>query len=190
MIKRICILLLLAIAGTSQAAEVRGVNVPESVQVGAATLVLNGAGLRTRLMFKVYVGALYLPEKKGDAPAILGLKGSKRVALHMLRDLSAEQLSHALDEGLAANLTAAEQEKFHAEFDALHATMNAVGNAKEKSVITIDYLAESGATRVAIDGAAKGTPIPGEDFYRALLKIWLGDKPVDADLKAGLLGKG
>jgi len=30
--------------------------------------------------------------------------------------------------------------------------------------------------------------IEGEDFYRALLRIWLGDKPVQEDLKKALLG--
>jgi len=33
-------------------------------------------------------------------------------------------------------------------------------------------------------------PIPGADFYRALLKIWLGEPPVDAVLKKALLGSG
>jgi hypothetical protein len=45
-------------------------------------------------------------------------------------------------------------------------------------------------THVLVNGAAKGKPIPDEGFYRAILKIWLGDKPADADLKRGLLGQG
>jgi hypothetical protein len=43
---------------------------------------------------------------------------------------------------------------------------------------------------VLVDGAPKGKPIAGDDFYRGLLRIWLGDKPVDADLKKGMLGQG
>jgi len=41
---------------------------------------------------------------------------------------------------------------------------------------------------VAIDGKPAGEPIQGEDFYRALLRIWLGDQPVQEDLKKALLG--
>lgn len=181
--------LLAMAAWQAQAVEVAGVKPPDTVKLGNADLQLNGAGLRTRFFVKVYVGALYLPEKKSAAADVLAAKGAKRMALYLLRDLSAEQLTGALDEGLAANLSAAEREKFKPEIDALHATMAAVGNAKEKSVITIDYLPESSAMRIALDGAAKGAPIAGEEFCRALLKVWLGDKPVDGDLKAGLLGQ-
>jgi long-chain acyl-CoA synthetase len=38
-----------------------------------------------------------------------------------------------------------------------------------------------------VNGAAKGT-IPGDAFNVALTRIWLGDKPVQADLKKALLG--
>ena len=39
-----------------------------------------------------------------------------------------------------------------------------------------------------VNGKPAGKPISGEDFYRALLRIWLGDKPVQEDLKKSLLG--
>jgi hypothetical protein len=65
--------------------------------------------------------------------------------------------------------------------------MREVGSATEKTVITLDFLPDAG-TQVTVNGVSKGKPIPGEDFYGALLKIWLGDKPVDADLKKAMLG--
>lgn len=183
-----CFAVMLA-AGAAQAVELAGVQVPDSVRLGAADLVLNGVGIRTRAIFKVYVGALYLTERKSAAPDVLALKGPKRVALHILRDLSADQLSGALTEGLAANLPEAEREKLAPQVAELTRTMEAVGAVKEKNVVTIDYLPDVG-TRVALDGAPRGKPIAGEDFYRALLRIWLGDKPVDRGLKAGMLGQG
>ena len=67
--------------------------------------------------------------------------------------------------------------------------MTALGQAKSGEVIALDFVPDSG-TRVLVNGAAKGKPIPDEGFYRAILKVWLGDKPVDADLKRGLLGQG
>ena len=60
---------------------------------------------------------------------------------------------------------------------------------KEKMAITLDFLPRSG-TQISVDGAERGKPIPGEDFYAALLRIWLGDKPVDASLKKAMLGQG
>ena len=169
------------------AAEVNGVQVPDTVKLGGADLVLNGAGLRTRAVFKVYVGALYMTEKKTAAADALNQKGPKRVALFMLRDLSVDQLSGALSDGLNDNLSDAEREKFKPQIEELKATMEAVGAAKEKSIVTLDFAPDTGL-RIALNGAPRGKPIAGEDFYRALLKIWLGDKPVDRALKAGMLG--
>lgn len=174
------------VATTAGALEVNGVQVPDSVKLGPVDLVLNGAGLRTRAIFKVYVGALYLPEKKSAAGDVLAQKGPKRVALHLLRDLTAEQVAGALD-NMGDNLSEAEREKLKPQIAELKATMEAVGAGKEKSIITIDYLPGAG-TRVALDGAQKGKTIAGDDLYPALLKIWLGDKPVDRELKSGMLG--
>jgi hypothetical protein len=171
------------------AAEVAGVKVEERVKLGSSELQLNGAGVRTRVFFKVYVGALYLPERKSGAADVLALKGAKRVSMTLLRDLGAKQLTDALEEGVRANHSEAEIASLKERLDALVAVMNEIGSAKDKTVITLDFLPESG-TRVTVDGAARGKPVPGEDFYVALLKIWLGDNPVDANLKKAMLGQG
>jgi hypothetical protein len=183
-----CAVLMMALWVTqAQALEVGGVKVPDSANLSGAELVLNGAGIRTRAVFKVYVGALYLTERKSAAADAIAARGPKRIALHMLRDLSADQLSSALNDGLADNLQEAERIRFKSQIEELKSTMEAVGSAAEKSVVTIDLLPE-GVTRVAIDGAPRGRLIRGEEFYQALLKIWLGDKPVDRSLKSAMLG--
>ncbi len=179
---------MLFLAFSAQSAEVGGVQIPEGVNVGGSELKLNGAGIRTRAVFKVYVGALYLTERKSAAAEAMAARGPKRIALVMLRDLSADQLGGALNDGLVANLTEAELARFKPQIDDLKATMEAVGAAKEKSIVTIDFLPDAGM-RVAIDGAPRGKAIAGEDFYRALMKIWLGEKPVDRSLKAAMLGQ-
>jgi len=171
------------------AAEVAGVRVEERVRLGATELQLNGAGIRTRIVFKVYVGALYLPEAKSDAADVIALKGPKRVSMTLLRDLTAHQLTDALEDGIRANHSPAEFAALKERVDALAAVMSEIGSAKEKTVIALDFLPESG-TRITVDSTAHGKPIPGEDFYAALLRIWLGDKPVDADLKRAMLGQG
>lgn len=174
----------------SQAAEVAGVKLEDRLRLapGGPELVLNGAGIRTRVFFKVYVAGLYLAEKKGTPNEVIALPGQKRVSMTMLRDLSAQQLSDALVEGIRNNSNAAEQEALKGRIDELVAIMNAIGEAKTGDRIQLDFLPDSG-TRVVLNGEPRGKPIAGEDFYRALLKIWLGDKPVDGDLKQGMLGR-
>ncbi|HUN67524.1 MAG TPA: chalcone isomerase family protein, partial [Burkholderiales bacterium] len=69
----------------------------------------------------------------------------------------------------------------------LVAIMAEMKEAKKGMRITLDWLPGAG-TAVTVDGKAAGLPIQGEDFYRALLRIWLGDNPVQSDLKKALLG--
>jgi hypothetical protein len=171
------------------AAEIAGVTVEERVRLGAAELRLNGAGIRTRIVFKVYVGALYLQEKKSAAGDVLALKGAKRVSMTMLRDLTANQLTDALMEGIRANHSESELAALKGRVDTLAALMREIGSAKERTVITLDFLPDAG-TQVTVNGAPRGKPLLGEDFYSALLRIWLGDKPVDADLKKAMLRGG
>jgi hypothetical protein len=167
------------------ALEVAGVKLSDKARVGAGELVLNGAGIRTRAIFKVYVGALYLTEKKSAAAEVLAQKGAKRVALTLLRDLSAQQLNEALENGIQANNSAAEIEAIKPRVAEL---LSLFTDGKAGDVILLDFLPDSG-TVVSVNAAARGKPIPGEDLYRALLRIWLGDKPVDGDLKKGMLGQ-
>ncbi len=168
----------------ASAIEVAGVKVADKARVGAAELVLNGAGIRTRVIFKVYVGALYLTEKTAAVADVLAQKGAKRVALTLLRDLSAQQLNEAFEKGIHANNSAAEIEAMKPRIAEL---LSLFTGGKEGDVILLDFLPESG-TVVTLNGVAKGKPIPGEDLYRALLRIWLGEKPVDDDLKKAMLG--
>lgn len=173
-----------AFAAVAQAAEVGGVNLPDKASVGAQELVLNGAGVRTRAFFKVYVGSLYLPAKATTAAAVLD-KGPRRIQLNLLRDLSADQLVGALLDGLKDNNTPAELAAVQAQSDQLVTIMKSLGDVKEKDVVTLDFV--DGATKIALNGAAKGA-IPGEAFNRALTKVWIGDKPAQADLKKAMLG--
>jgi len=185
MMKRLLASVVLLWALPAHALEVAGVNVADKVTVGAGELALNGAGIRTRAIFKVYVAALYLAERKSGAAEALALPGAKRVAITLLRDLSAQQLIEAFDDGIKANSSAAELEALKARVAEL---LSLFADAKKGDVILLDYLPGTG-TGVSLNGAPKGKPIQGDDLYRAVLRIWLGDRPVDGDLKKGMLGQ-
>ena len=169
-----------------QAADVSGGHLMDSVHLGGRDLVLNGAGLRTKLFFKVYVAALYLSEKQTAANAIIADENPQRVALHMLRNLSDEQLLNSFNEAIAANHTKAEMTILEAPLKQMTEIFHHVKETKVGDVITLDYLPGSG-TQISLNGTAHGT-IAGDIFHRALLKIWLGENPAQDTLKLKLLG--
>jgi hypothetical protein len=184
--KKLVLVLLAFAAGGAAAADVEGVRLEDKTQVESRELVLNGAGLRKRFIFKVYVMGLYLPEKKTDAAGVIQLPGPKRAAIHMLRNVSAEQFTEALVEGLRANHSEADFRKLEPKVKELADVMAEVGEAKKGMAIALDWTGSE--TRLLVDGKPAGKPIAGEDFYRALLRIWLGEHPVQDDLKKALLG--
>ena len=182
------LLLLLTLSFPAFAAEIAGVRIEEKEKLASAELTLNGAGLRKRAFFQVYAIGLYLPEKKSVVTEVMAATGPKRVAIHMLRDVDADQFSGALADGIKDNHNEAEAKALEPRVKQLAATMMEMKEAKKGMRITLDWLPAAG-TQVTVEGKPAGAPIPGEDFYRALLRIWLGDKPVQDDLKKALLGE-
>lgn len=179
---------MLAASLTVDAAEVAGVRIDDKATVGGRELLLNGAGMRTRLIIKVYVGALYLPQKASTAQAALEKDEPRRMSLTLQRDVNYEQLLEAMRAGLAENNSQADLDAIKPQINEFVKIFASVGEAKAGQVIWIDYLPEAG-TRVALDGSAKGT-IMGQAFNRALMKVWLGDNPVQESLKKAMLGSG
>ncbi|MDE1545240.1 chalcone isomerase family protein [Dechloromonas agitata] len=175
---------LMAVPGL-HAAEVAGVRVADSVKVGNNELVLNGAGLRSKLFIKVYVGALYVGQKAATPAAIYDSATPRRMVLRLLRDLDADSLHSALDEGLRNNHTPAELSEMQAQAEQLAGIMKAIGKVREGDTISIDFSSEG--VVVSQNGEVRGK-VAGAGFAKALLKVWLGEKPADASLKKALLG--
>lgn len=187
MMKKILLATLLLLSVQAQAADVSWVKLPDTVYLGSRDLVLNGAGVRSKFFLDLYIAALYLTEKKSSAEAVLTDGGEKRVALHLLRDISADHLFSAFNKALADNHTPAELAGLDAAIKQFGAIFIAMNEVKKGDVITLDYQASRG-TQVSVNGVLKGT-IAGAAFNTALLKIWLGDKPAQDDLKLKLLGR-
>lgn len=182
------ITLLLAVfllfTGASRAVEVEGVDVPESVKVDGDTLQLNGVGVRTKFFFDIYIGALYLPAKVTTYPEVLEIPGPKQVSMIFLYDeVAREKLTAAWDEGFENNLSntevAALQERIE-KFNDMFVT------AHEGDVYIFTFHAD-GTTSIVLNGRDIGR-IAGDDFQKALLLVWLGERPADRGLKEGMLG--
>ncbi len=181
---------LYAVGPAAHAAEVEGVRLDDRIYIaqGVPELVLNGAGVRRKLIVvKVYVAALYLTRKMTASDAVLSDPGAKRIALHILQEeITAEQFISALNDGLAANNQPPELAPLETRIRDLAAMMRQVDHINQGGAVLLDYLPGIG-TRVTVNGVTRIT-IPGADFNRALLRIWLGGTPVDGRLKRALLG--
>lgn len=162
------------------------VTVPDSVTIVGTDvpLQLNGMGYRTKLFFKIYVGALYTESKVNSRDAVQALKGPKRVLMHMTYDeVSHEKMADAWEEGFKDNASDEQMDKLESR---LKTFISFFPDLKKGNVVLLDYIPASG-TRITIDAIEKGV-IAGADFYSALLDVWLGKEPADEDLKQAMLG--
>lgn len=180
-------LLVAAQVQAQQPVEMEGQKFEPTVALAGQTLNLNGVGLRKKLFIKVYVAGLYAQQKSANAAALINDKGPRRVTLRMLRDVDASSFIDSFNEGLKNNHTEAQLNAMKPQVDALTATLNAIGEAKKGDAINFDYTPDGG-TRISVNGQPKGSAIAGADFFAAVLRIWLGEKPADESLKKGMLG--
>lgn len=177
----------LLLTWNANALELEGAKLDDRVQVENVPLVLNGAGVRSILFFKMYVAGLYLTGKQNSAEAILADTAAKRIALHVVvGDAGTERFLKGFRKGIENNHSEQELVALRERMIAFDQLFASIKNVRKGDVITIDWLPGS-STRVSLNGTELGR-VPGEDFYRALLSIWIGKNPVSGDLKKGLLG--
>jgi hypothetical protein len=170
------------------AVEVGGVKFEDTEKVGSTVLKLNGAGLRTKAIFKIYAAGLYLPEKKSTPADIYALAGPRRMKLVMMREISADDFGESFMKGLNNNADSAEKKQIINQTVQFGEMFTLLPGLKKGDVLTLDWIPGSG-TQSSINGKKMGEFVQGENFYNAVLKIWLGDKPVDSSLKPHLLGQ-
>lgn len=178
------VLVLLVFALQVEAKEISGVVIPEVVTMeNGSALHLNGAGIRSKLFFDIYIAQLYLQNPGNDAGTVIADEGSKRVVMHFLYDeVGRDKLVDGWNDGFEGNCTAeqlATLKERIAQFNALFETV------KSGDTITFDYTPGQG-TVVEVSGEQKGI-IDGKDFNDALLAIWLGKDPVSSSLRKDLL---
>lgn len=160
-----------------------GVNLPDTSTVGDKSLVLNGMGLRSEFMVKVYVAGLYLEHKATDAGGILKADEPKKIVMQFLHDASKKQMTDAFDQSFKDNAPDAGT-TIKTDTDKFLAALEPV-KVGEQMVFT--YVPGTGTT-FAVNGKDKLT-IPGPAFGQALFSVWLGPKPPTSSLKKGMLGQ-
>ena len=175
---------LLFIGMPANALELAGVMVQETIKTDdGTTLQLNGAGIRTKLFFDIYVGQLYMEKPSASAAEVVAADGKKRIVMHFLyKEVTKDKLVDAWNEGFEANNSSEDVAKLKERIEQFNALFEDV---KKDDVIVLDFEPATG-TAVTIKGQKKGA-IPGKDFNDAMLKIWIGDEPVTKSLKEQML---
>ncbi len=184
----VCLALLLpagASAGTPK--KIEGITYPGEVTVGSETLHLNGVGVRQVAWLKGYAAGLYLPQTTNDQARALALSGAKRVSMRLLIDAPSEEFAKAFSKGVTRNTPPEQLASVQARMQKFDATIRSLGKLKKGDLVEVDWRPGQG-TVALLNGKVYGQPVPGEDMFTAMLKIYIGDRPTDAKMKAGLLG--
>jgi len=187
MFKKLLLLcsVLLIFTSVGFAKEVGGINMPDSLAAGKDTLVLNGAGVRTKFFIKAYVGGLYLKQKSGNAATILNADEPMAISLHIISKLiTSEKMKDATNEGFQ-NSTNGNTAPYKDKIDTFIAVFK--DNIKIGDVYDMVYIPGEG-TKVYKNKVLKSTT-KGLDFKKILFGIWLGNKPADKGLRNLMLGK-
>ncbi|MCC7343352.1 MAG: chalcone isomerase family protein [Deltaproteobacteria bacterium] len=169
-------------ASPAGAATLEGVTMPDTMQVGGKSLVLNGMGVRKKFVVKVYVAGLYLPSKMNSSEKVLAGDTERGLDMHFLHDVEKAKMCKAWYDGLKNN-SPAKEAALKAQFDTLCSYMS---DMAEGDKMTFTYVPGQGTT-VSVRGKEKGT-IAGKDFADAMFSCWIGPNPPGADFKQGLLG--
>ena len=181
----------LAAAGPQAAAlenPIAGVPFEPQVQLAGQTLQLNGTGLRAVAWFKGYAAALYLAQSAGSAEAALAQAGAKRLQLRLLTDVPVAEFIKAFHKGVERNTPAASHSALSERMARFDGLLQPLATVHKGDLVNLDWLPGQGMV-FWHNGRQLGAAIPGDDFYAALLRVFLGEHPVDAALKAGLLGQ-
>lgn len=183
-------LLLIAVVVPSWglAAKLEGQQFADTIVVSNWDLKLNGLGVRVVMIFKGYVAGLYLSQKASTFLDVAALPGPKRLELRMMRDAGPDDFIDALVDGIRKNSSPSELGQLQERVDQLKIAIKSIGKAARGDVIQFDYAPDVG-TVLVVNGSTQGAAIKGKDFFDAVLKIFVGENPVDLGLKSGLLGK-
>ena len=181
--------LLMAMSALAAQVDVGGVKMDDSADVRGAKLVLNGAGVRYKAVFKVYAAGLYLGQKLSTPEEVLAAPGAKRLQVTMLRDIDANELGKLFTRGVQDNAPKEQMSKLIPGLMRMSQVFSDQKKLVAGDVFILDWVPSAG-TVISVKGVPQGEPFKEPEFFNALLRIWLGPQPADWKLKDALLGKG
>ena len=180
--------LLLAFSAAAATVDVGGVKLEDQIDMRGSKLVLNGAGVRYKAVFKVYTAGLYLGKKAGTPEEVLAVTGPKRLQITMLREIDSNELGKLFTRGVQDNAPKTEMSKLIPGLIKMGQIFSDQKKLVAGDVFMIDWVPGTG-TVITVKGVPQGEPFKEPEFFNALMRIWLGPVPADWKLKDALLGK-
>ncbi len=179
---------LLAAGATAATVDIGGVKLEDSTDVRGSKLVLNGAGIRYKAVFKVYAAGLYLGKKAATPEEVLAAPGAKRMVITMMREIDSNELGKLFTRGVQDNAPKTEMSKLVPGLIKMGEIFSNQKRLMTGDVFMIDWVPGTG-TVITVKGVPQGEPFKEPEFFNALMRIWLGPEPADWKLKDALLGK-
>ena len=180
--------LMLSLSALSAPVEIAGVKLDDQADVRGSKLVLNGAGIRYKAVFKVYVAALYLGKQAATAEEVYAAPGAKRMSITLLREIDSNELGKAFTKGFEENAPKTEMSKLIPGLIKMGQIFSDQKKLLPGETFTIDWIPGTG-TIITVKGKVQGDAFKEIEFFNALMRIWLGPNPADWKLKDALLGK-
>lgn len=184
----LCTALLLPVLAQAAPVDIGGVKLEDRVTVAGQPLLLNGAGIRYKAVFKVYTAGLYLGQKAETPEAVLAATGPRRMTITMLRDIDSAELGKLFSRGMEDNMDRAAFSKLIPGVLRMSQIFSDHKKLQAGDQFMIDWIPGTG-TVITVKGKPQGEPFKEPEFFNALLGIWLGNVPADWKLKDALLGK-
>lgn len=169
------------------AVEVAGIKLEESISIAGTPLQLNGAGIRYKGPFKVYVGALYTSKKVASLDEIIAAPGPKRLTMTFLREINSAEFGKLLTRGMEDNISKAEMSKIVPGMIKMGDIFAANKSFVPGDVCALEYDPAKGLV-IWAKGKVQAEPFQDPAFFRALMSIWFGTSPADWKLKDAMLG--
>ena len=176
-----------AAATAAVAVELAGVKVEDAVTVSGTKLQLNGAGIRYKGPFKVYVGDLYTTRRVSSLDDLIAAPGPKRLSMTFLRDINSAEFGKLLTRGMEDNVSKQELSKIIPGMFKMGDIFAANKSFAPGDVCSLEWDPAKGLS-VYAKGKLQAEPFKDPAFYRALMSIWFGNTPADWKLKDELLG--
>lgn len=176
-------------AGLARTPTLEGQQFDETMTLADRSLRLNGLGLRGVAWIKAFVAGLYLSAPSKDSAQILSMPGPKRIRLKIMLNAPSHELTRSLVGRIEDHEAEAVRARLGDRLGKLASLIDSVGDLKPGDTLDLDFIPDKGVS-LRLNDKLMGQPVAGDDLYRCVLKIFVGDQPVDRRMKEGLLRGG
>lgn len=183
-----CLLAVCTSVASAATTEVGGVKFESPIELAGTKLQLNGAGVRHKAVFQVYAAGLYLTQKANTPEEALAAPGPKRISITMLRSIDSAELGKLFTRGVEDNAPRGEMSKLVPGLLRMGQIFSDQKTLSKGDNFVIDWIPGTG-TVISVKGKPQGESFKEQEFFNALMRIWLGPNPAEWKLKESLLGK-